>query len=164
MTLTKFEAELRLDAEETYKSMKRRLDSMTMAAQRHQQWGKNKNAGIHGALMTALREIDERVRMAHIMGLGREDNDPVSRMYRTELNAYYPVIRRMYDVFVMSRLLEPSEVTESTMEGGIREASQRVRDNPVTVWAHDDGCTVDHIPRGPGARYKNCPTAEEWDE
>lgn len=166
MTLTKFEAELRLDEDGMYASMRRRIDAMELAARRFRDYGKNKNAGVHAALMAALYEIDERMQMAYVMSLRGEDEEdsPVTRMFRAELHHYYPIIRKMYDQFAMSRLLEPSEVTESTMEGAIRESYQRDRDNPVLVYAHDEGCTIDHIANGPKSRRKNCPTPEEWDD
>lgn len=165
MTLTKFEAELLLRGDERHESYRRRLKSMLMAATRFREWGKNKNAGIHGALMAALYEIDERFRMAHYGSMAHPENDDrLGQHYRAELGHYYPIIHRMYDVFAMSRLLEPSEVTESTMDSALREANQRERDNPVMVWAHDEGCTVDHTPNGPKSRRKNCPTPKEWDD
>jgi hypothetical protein len=164
MTLTKFEAELRLNDDDMYASMKRRVESMIMAAERHQEGGKNKNAGIHAALMTTLYEIDKRMRMAYALSLGSTDQNRVAVLYGAELRAYYPIIRKMYDQFAASRLLQPSEVTESTMEGHLREIRQRERDNPIMVYAHDEGCTIDHIPNGPRSNRKNCPTPEEWDD
>lgn len=171
---TKQELEARMSDDELYRSMQRRMDSMKMAANRFREWGKNRNAGIWGALMDALYEIDERMRYAHILGLRYEpkgDGSPqadshcrIAALHEAQLNAHYPVIRRMYDAFADSRLLEPSEVTEATREGDARERARRDRDNPVLVYAHDSDCTIDHIANGPKGRRKNCPTPEEWDE
>lgn len=164
MMLTKFEAELRLNDADTYASMRRRMRSMLTAAERFRQHGRNKNAGVYAALMAALYEINERMQLAYDLTQDCDEGDRVGKLCRAELHHYYPIIRRMYDQFASSRLLEPSEVTESTMEGAVREAAQRDRDNPVLVWAHDDDCTVDHIPNGPRSRRKNCPTPEEWED
>jgi cytosine/adenosine deaminase-related metal-dependent hydrolase len=164
MTLTKFEAELRLNEDDMYESMRRRMKSMLTAAHRFIRSGKSKNAGVVAALTAALYEIDDRMEVARSLSVTGPRGDRVADMGRRELCNYYPIIRKMYDQFAAFRLLQPHEVTESTMDSALREERQRERNNPVLVYAHDEGCTIDHTPNGPNGSRKNCPTPEEWDE
>ena len=162
--LTKGELENQASFEERHNSMERRVDSMIAAVYRFQRTGRSKNAGVVRALSAALFEIEQRMEMAWVMSL---NEGTVGQMGRTELSHYYPIIRRMYDVFAESRLLEPREVTESTQEGDLREMRQRDRDNPIMVYAHEPDCALDHIPRRPG-HYNNypkrCPDPATWEE
>lgn len=158
--MTKGEIENQMSGAERFEAMQRRVDSMIKAIMRFRAYRKNKNEGVVAALQVTLWEINDRMRMAWLMGGDRD-----SPLFRGELLAYYTLVRRMYDEFAESRLLEPSEVTESTQASETRERAQRNRDNPILVWAHDDDCTVDHNPRKPTFDgSKRCPTPEEWDD
>jgi hypothetical protein len=176
---TKQELELRMSEEELFESMRRRLETMQAALRRRRTWRKNKTEGVLITVLETLWEIDERMGIAyalsHRLDVAPDADEKTVRqtkthnvlagIYGAELQTGYRILRRMYDAMAGSRLLEPSEVTESTREGAIREMNQRDRDNPVMVWAHAAHCpeSVDHIAPKPRGRHVCPKTWEEWD-
>lgn len=164
-TMTQGEIERNANDLELYLSMRRRIDAMEKGLSDLGLWGRGRNTGVMAAMRNVLHEISDRT-LAAFAGSVRDEVDGghgvAGTMARAELRAYYGVLRAMYESFAAYRLIEPSNVTEATREGELADGKKRNRDNPPLVYAHDEGCTVDHIANGPKSRRKNCPTPEEW--
>jgi hypothetical protein len=164
--MTQGEVERQANDAEQYASMRRRIKTMEEALRKLGFWGRNRNAGVMAAMRNMLHEVDQRM-MASYFGSVVPEETAAGKvgvtMANAELRAYYGILRAMYESFAAYRLIDPSDVTEATLEGELADIRKRDRDNPPLVYAHDPDCTVDHTPNGPKIHRKNCPTPEEWD-